>query len=171
MIKVEITKEMMDWATAKTKAHVKGQKFRSEVDKHNSVLLGYTGDACFQKQYPDATHVDESNYDFIYCDVQIDVKSWWSKYPPKPGYYVQIPTVDIVRHPEVYVFCCILDGFHYGYLVGFMDSYDYKEKSTFHRKGEKNDRLTYCVNCWELPITELESMEGDGKAKTIIIEI
>jgi len=173
MQKVKITEAMMNWAQDKANDHRKGKRFVKSIDLHNSVLVGYIGDAVFQEQYPDAIHVDESNYDFVYVNIEIDVKSWWSKYPPRNDYYVQIPTVDIIRSPEVYVFACIMDGFEYGYLVGHIDAKEFKKASTYRKKGEKGERagkeIKYTTNCWELPVSQLEPLDSEQISQVLTV--
>lgn len=158
MIKVTITNKMKGWAQVKARSHVKGKRFDSDIDKRDSVYLGYLGDAVFQKEYPYAEHCDRSDYDFLLAHNKIDVKSWWSKYKPKIEYFVQIPFRDIDRMPEVYVFICLNVEHDIGWIVGWIYAETFKETAAFKNKNtERGQAIRYTADCLELPVSKLRT--------------
>jgi len=156
MLRIIITAEMKEWARDKAQRHVKGKRFDSDIDKRNSVYLGYLGDAVFHKEYPYAEHCDLSDYDFILAHNKIDVKAWWSKYKPKPAYFVQIPAIDMDRRPEVYVFVCLNEGHGLGWIVGWIYAEAFKKLAAFRKKDEERGlAIKYTADCFEMQVSGL----------------
>ena len=109
MIEVAITSRMKEWAKKKANSHVKGKRFDENINRRDSVYIGYLGESVFWEENKKARHIDNSGYDFLLNNKKIEVKAYWSQFKPRPSFYLKIPTQDIKRTAEgaVYSFICI----------------------------------------------------------------
>ena len=159
MLSVVITETMQTWVSKKTDNHVKGGLFNEDLNKQESIKIGYSGDAVFQNKFPDATHVDISGYDFIYNTIKVENKSWWTKFRPKENYFVQIPVDDLKRSKaDIFVFIAINNNFTTGVIAGWIECAQYKKHGLFRKKGERREgitSLTYVADCYEMIIKDL----------------
>ena len=161
VLEVALSSTMREWAAEKTENHVKGNSFLKSVDTHHSVLCGYLGEAAFQHVFPQAKHIDVSKYDFLLGDEKIDVKTWWSNVKPLLSYYVQIPTVDLVRGAGLYTFTCVLADHSKAFLVGWIECDEFRTSADFRKKGtrrQSHPRITYTTDCLEMQILQLKDI-------------
>jgi len=82
---------MKDWARGKTDEQIETEGFINEIDTHESVYIGYLGEAAWWKNNPKAVHADSRDYDFKLNGNYYDIKSYWTQFRPRPGYTAIIP--------------------------------------------------------------------------------
>ncbi len=157
---IKLTEKMKRWAIDKENKHKKGKRFDKNVDKRNSIYIGYLGEAVFLNLYTDAIHVNNSEFDFLLWEVKYEVKSYWSKFEPKQDYFLKIPKLDASRvaNDTIYCFICIDTVNDMAWLLGFMPCIDFKRIAVFRAYGEKQSGCDffYTTDCYEIQVKHLK---------------
>lgn len=156
---VDLTDKLKEWARGKAKAHNKGKRFDSEVDKHDSVYIGYLGEGAFWCENKDSLHIDTSSYDFLLRGRKYEIKTWWSKCPPKQDYFLKIPSQDMDRIDleAYYCFICVNPCGDMAWILGLISAVQFKDISVFRRCGEKQlgSGFIYTTDCHETQVRYL----------------
>jgi hypothetical protein len=165
MIEVQITTAIKKWATDKTEIAIKTEGFIDDINNHDSVYIGYVGEAAFWAASPHAEHKDTRDYDFVLEGAFVDVKSYWTNYKPKPHYTAFIPAKNMNRGKGNYLFVAVNLENDTAYLIGYIDCEEFKEKAAFCEKGAKKPGRSgeYACNCYELPISGLIPYQAIGE--------
>lgn len=157
MIEIELTDEMKAWSRTKAEKQIETEGFISKIDTHESVYIGYLGEAAWWKNNPKATHIDGRDYDFKINGLYYDVKSYWSQYRPRPGYTVYVPAENLIRGKGFYSFVAVLEDINLAILIGEISCQEFREKSEF--RNENQDKIgrsgQYLCDCYELYINQL----------------
>ena len=108
--------------------------------------------------------VDLSNtydYDIIYKDTKIDVKTKKVSSEPKPHYECSIANLNTKQKCDVYVFTRVLKDMSKGWILGFLTKEDYFNKATFLKRGniDPSNNWTVKTDCFNLSISNLKPIE------------
>ena len=101
------------------------------------------------------------DYDIIYNNLKIDVKTKRVTTPPKDYYECSVASLNTKQLCDVYVFTRILKDMTKGWLLGYINKKDYFDKATFLKKGEVDHSNNWKVatDCYNLPINKLNNIE------------
>jgi len=157
MKKVLITPKMEAWAQRKAIAQVETEGFIRAIDTHESVYVGYLGEAAWWSCHPTALHADSRDYDFILDGETYDVKSYWSKYKPREGYTAYIPAKNMNRGKGFYYIVAVLPETKKAYLIGQIECERFKQIADFRKNGQKKEGRSgyFKCDCYEILLSEL----------------
>lgn len=105
----------------------------------------------------DATY----NYDILYDDIKVDVKTKRRSVEPKPYYECSIADYNTEQDCDIYYFVSVLYDYSEAWLLGYKDTDEYYELADFHEKGDvdQDNDFEFKADCWNLPISELDTLE------------
>lgn len=136
---VELSQAQKDWAMKMRDVHIEGPGWNQDIGSASNLYIGYLGEAAFFKRAKSREEqidrVDQSSHDFIYKGIQVDVKTWPSKYDPQVGYDVLISKNDSNRGQGVYVFGCCNTMKGHIIFVGWKDCDEFRSDSVLWLKG------------------------------------
>lgn len=162
---VEISSPMKQWAMEKRDAHIKGPRYDSAIGSPGNLYVGYLGEAAFWKYakglMQPIARVDKSSHDFIYRDIiQVDVKTWASKYDPKEEYITYISELDSSRGQGTYLFGCLNTLKEHVIFVGWKGCHEFSEYAELREKGSTEEGgFVYKVNTMTMKISDLNPMK------------
>lgn len=164
MIEIDITEEMIE--EAKRLANELGS-LRNSIRNGEGNIVGFLGEICFLKQYPEAFRDNDYDHDIIYKNKRVEVKTKDRTVIPKSHYECSIANYNTKQLTDYYFFVSLLrQGCEYkkGYLLGYIRKDEYFKRAKLLRKGDidPSNNFTVRADCWNLPISELKG-NNNGK--------
>ncbi len=156
MIEIKLTKEIVE--QCKNKAKDIG-KLNNSITKGQGNLAGIVGEYIVHKYLKNSEWKNTYDYDLIYNDNKIDVKTKRCNSKPKENYDCSVAKTSLHQNCDEYVFVRVLNDMSKGWILGWMDKDEYLNRATFMVKGEIDPRNNFRVraDCYNLPISELRS--------------
>ena len=161
-----ISKNIIDEATNRVNQFQFGQRgkslFGSERDR---TLIGYIGEYMVMDYLKIEIEDDQFDYDLIYANKKLEVKSISCKFKPKLNYLCTVNSFNLKgvhkQKADFYVFTRIINNMSKGWILGFIDCQKFFNKGTFVKKGSN---VVPGVKFWKanatiLPINELTSIQ------------
>lgn len=160
-IKVQITEQMKRHAL-KMSENNKFTNARSLI-KGNSLMEGLLAEIVFEETFPDAERCNTFDYDFLWRNEKIDIKSKTvinGENIPRAEYVLTIPEYSLnIQKCDKYV--CIYNNKQYtlSWIVGMISKEQYKQMAVLRKKGDIDERnnFEFYENKFELTIDKLES--------------
>ena len=121
----------------------------NSITKGQGNIVGFLGEIIVA-EYLDIILDNTYDYDLIYKNKKIDVKSKKVTTPPKSYYECNL-----------YVFTRIKNDLSAGWIVGYLDKKEYLDSSKFLKKGEidSDNNWKVLTDCYNLPINKLKDIE------------
>ena len=140
-IEVDITQDMID------KAQQKIDKINFDVNKglskfgseQSRTLVGYLGEQMVASHLKIAIDVDGYDYDLMYKNFKVEVKTISCKFMPLPHYLCIVNSHNLEgvhkQRADYYIFTRILNDKSKGWILGNIKCKDFFEGGTFVPKG------------------------------------
>mgnify|MGYP003673265231 CR=1 FL=1 len=154
MKEFEIDKDIV--CAAREKAEELGVVRRSITHGEGNVA-GFIGEALAKNVYG-GEMVNTFKYDLVLPDgKRIDVKTKRTGFEPKPDYDCSVSQFQIDYDCDGYIFVRVLRSYEKGWVLGYITKDDFKKKSTYHNKGERDGGFIFRQSCFNIKISELVS--------------
>jgi len=145
-------------------------KLKNSIRKGEGNVVGVLGEI-LTAQYLGAEHSPTYDFDIIYRDFKIDVKTIETTVRPRRNYVAAIPAFNITQACDLYVFARVHKSLTIVWLIGFIQRDLFYKQARFNKKGEKNkDNFrgfksdTYALEYSKLlPIKNLKKTELNKK--------
>ena len=170
MIEIIITNEMIVSAKLKSDS-VKfdsGKKSNRFGFEKNRTFVGYLGEQMVMQHLKTSVDIDDYEYDLIYNDIKIEVKTISCKFKPRLDYFCTVNSCNDIgvrkQSADYYIFTRILNDYSIGWILGYMKCDDFFKRGKYIEKGsEPINGLTFEKgNATVMPISELHLMKGDN---------
>lgn len=168
---IDITSDMVGSALDRFKKS--GGEFKNSYHKDKGKVWGYLGEevvlACLGK---DAKLVDERDFDILFKNFRIDVKTKTRKDAPRPDFDGMILASSAHQKVDYYFFVSILaprglkdnnleeilkTKFEKAYVVGWISKEGFFKKSKLNRVGEvANNGVVWKEDAYTIPYSELQ---------------
>jgi len=147
---IELARKMSDNMGALNNSITKGQ----------GNIIGFLGEIIVA-QYLDITLNNTYDYDLIYNDKKIDVKSKKVSSPPRDYYECSVAALNTKQKCDLYVFTRIKNDLSEGWILGCLEKEKYLSTSTFLKKGsiDPDNNWKVSTDCYNLPINKLKNIE------------
>lgn len=169
MIEIIITADMIK------KSQDKADKVKFDANKNlnkfgsekNRTLIGYLGEQLVLHHLKTATDVDDYEYDLLYNETKVEVKTISCKFKPRPDYLCTVNSChDVGTHKQsadYYIFTRVLNDLSVGWILGNIKCEDFFKKGKFIAKGsEAIAGISFDkANATVLPISELNAMKSN----------
>lgn len=161
MEEIKLTTEDLELATIK--ANEMGALNHSYT-KGAGNLVGQLGEIATCKylgaKFGEATY----QYDFIFNDLRIDVKTKGCTSKPRDFYFVGVNTCTPKQKCDIYLFTRVLKPSHdICWLLGWLPRDQFYDLAVFYKKGELDpfgdDIFRFREDGYQLPISELRSVK------------
>jgi hypothetical protein len=152
-------------------AHLKDKKMgllNNSIMSGKGNFDGFVGENALKHYLNIPLTLDQNTYDYdvVYQDFLIDVKSKKTSVIPRPDYECSVANYNTRQKCTHYVFTRIL--YHPEkrlpnsiYIMGFLPKEEYYAKARFLQKGQKDGSNGFIVrsDCWNLPYSQLRPIE------------
>jgi hypothetical protein len=147
---IELARKMSDNMGALNNSITKGQ----------GNIIGFLGEIIVA-QYLEITLNNTYDYDLIYNDKKIDVKSKKVSSPPRDYYECSVAALNIKQKCDLYVFTRIKNDLSEGWILGYLEKEKYLTTSTFLKEGsiDPDNNWKVSTDCYNLPINKLKNIE------------
>ena len=100
---------------------------------------------------------DTYDYDIVYQNIKVDVKTKERTVPPRPHYECSVADFNTKQNCDEYAFVSVLDTLKEAWYLGKISKPDFYKKAGFHRKGEvdRANNFTFKADCYNIPISLL----------------
>jgi hypothetical protein len=100
---------------------------------------------------------DTYDYDIVYQNTTVDVKTKERTVAPKPYYECSVADFNTKQDCDEYAFVSVLDTLKEAWYLGKISKPDFYTKAVFHRKGEVDpaNNFTFKADCYNIPISLL----------------
>ena len=133
----------------------------NSITKGDGNLSGFIGEMMALSCLPEAKLLNTYDFDIIYKDNKLDVKTKRTKVAPREYYDCSVAAFNTKQKCSHYVFTRILNDFSKGWLLGWMPKDEYFSSSRLLKKGDRDGDNGFIVksDCYNLPINKLYDIE------------
>lgn len=165
MLAVQNTKDIL------LNAHLKDKqmgRLNNSIMRGTGNFDGFVGENALKHFLNIPLTLDQNTYDYdvVFHDLLIDVKSKKTSVTPRPDYECSVANFNTRQKCTHYVFTRIYYRPehklpHTTYIMGFMPKDEYYAKARFLQKGQKDGSNGFIVraDCWNLPYSQLYPIE------------
>ena len=156
LIEIQITKKMIQVAQQKS---IEMGKLNNSITEGEGNLAGFIGEAMVAHFFR-VPLVNTYDFDVIYKNIKIDVKTKRTTVEPKPYYECSVADYNIKQDCDGYLFTRVLNNLEKGWLLGYIPKAEYYQMSIKHRKGEidPQNNFRFKADCYNLSIEKLYSV-------------
>ena len=130
----------------------------NSIRKGEGGLVAYIGEEV-AKSVLNGDIKDTYDYDIIYQNTKVDVKTKERTVAPKSYYECSVADFNTKQACDEYAFVSVLNTLKEAWYLGKISKLDFYKKATFHRKGEidTDNNFTFKADCYNIPISLLNS--------------
>jgi hypothetical protein len=125
-------------------------------DRLAGIIVAYIGEEV-AKQVLGGEIEDTYDYDIIYGETKVDVKTKERTVPPKAYYACSVADFNTRQDCDEYAFVNVLDNLQEAWYLGKISKKEFYKIATFHKKGEvdPDNNYTFRADCYNVPIRKL----------------
>lgn len=119
-------------------------------------MAGFLGEVIVA-EFLDAQHHNTYDYDLIWGEARIDVKTKRTGVPPKDYYECSVAAYNTTQLCDMYAFCRISNDMRTLWFLGLIPKYTYFENARFLKKGQKDgdNNFTVKADCYNMSIRDI----------------
>ena len=131
-------------------------KLKNSILNGNGNLTGFIGEF-ISHQIIGGSLVNEYDYDLIYKDIKIDIKTKLTTVKPLSKYDCSIAKFNTKQNCDVYVFTRVLKNYQKGWVLGWLPKQEYFDEAIFLKKGDidKSNNFKVKADCYNVKIFQL----------------
>lgn len=152
-IRVSISGEML--VEAQRKSDEMGRLKHSILGGEGN-LAGFLGELMFLKTFPGSFSENTYQHDINYLGTKIEMKTVQTTVKPSLDFNCHVAAYNAHQRADIYVFARVLKTYDVGWIMGWMDTGDWKHLSRKAKKGESDGDFIFPVDCFNLKYRELE---------------
>lgn len=132
----------------------------NSITKGQGNIVGFLGEIIVA-EYLDIILDNTYDYDLIYKNKKIDVKSKKVTTPPKSYYECSIAALNTKQKCDLYIFTRITKDLSRGWILGYLDKEKYLNDSKLLKKDEidSDNGWKVLTDCYNLPINKLKDIK------------
>jgi hypothetical protein len=129
---------------------------KNSIRKGEGSLVAYIGEEVV-KNVLNGEIKDTYDYDIVYQDTKVDVKTKERTVAPKAYYECSVADFNTRQDCDEYAFVSVLNTLKEAWYLGKITKSNFYKKATFHRKGEIDpaNNFTFKADCYNIPISLL----------------
>ena len=130
---------------------------KNSIRKGEGSLVAYIGEEVV-KNILKGEIKDTYDYDIVYKNTKVDVKTKERTVPPRPYYECSVADFNTAQDCDEYAFVSVLSNMKAAWYLGKISKADFYKTATFHEKGEidPDNNFTFKADCYNIPISELQ---------------
>jgi hypothetical protein len=141
-------------------------ELNGSITKGKSNFFGALGEIIIRDYFLSLNYkvemVNDYNYDLIINNKKIDVKTKRTTTIPEENFNCSISSFNIKQKTEYYFFVRITEDSKTGFILGYLSKNKFFEKSTFNKKGEKDENgWIFKDDCYNVKIKDLNKFKHE----------
>jgi len=158
MKEIIVDKKWIEDSTLKSKEM---GNLNNSITKGDGNLSGFIGEMMVLSFIPESKLFNTYDFDIIYKDNKLDVKTKRTTVIPKEYYDCSVAAFNTKQKCSHYIFTRVLNDLSKGWLLGWMPKEEYFKSARFLKKGDRDGDNGFIVraDCYNLPINKLCDME------------
>lgn len=156
---IKVTSEMMEHAQRKSSEM---GRLRNSITKGEGNFIGFLGEMAtkFYLKIPLEEEMNTYDYDIIFNNQKIDVKSKKTSVMPVTTHEGSVSASNVTQECDLYLFTRVLDVQpSYVYLMGYYPKKEYFENATLLREGQRDGAFTVRADCWNMIYGRMKPVE------------
>jgi len=135
-------------------------QLNNSITKGQGNIIGFLGEIIVA-EYLNIILNNTYDYDLVYKNKKIDVKSKRVTTPPKSYYECSIAALNTKQKCDLYVFTRIKNDLSTGWILGYLEKNKYLNDSKFLKKDEidLDNNWKVITDCYNLPINKLKDVK------------
>jgi hypothetical protein len=128
----------------------------NSIRKGEGSLVAYIGEEV-AKAVLGGKIEDTYDYDIVYGETKVDVKTKERTVPPRYYYECSVADFNTKQGCDEYAFVSVLDNLREAWYLGKISKKEFYETAVFHKKGEvdPDNNFTFKADCYNIPIRSL----------------
>ena len=163
MKNIKIEKEDIDLANKMSSSM---GALNNSITKGRGNVIGFLGEIIVAKELG-ITLDNTYDYDLIFNNKKIDVKSKKVSSAPRDYYECSVAALNTRQKCDLYAFTRIKNDLSEGWILGCLEKKKYLSDSKFLKKGsiDPDNNWKVLTDCYNLPINKLETVDKLIKEK------
>ena len=130
---------------------------KNSIRKGEGSLVAYIGEEVV-KNVLKGEIKDTYDYDIIYKDTKVDVKTKERTVAPKSYYECSVADFNTEQRCDEYAFVSVLNTMEAAWYLGKISKADFYKTATFHEKGEidPDNNFVFKADCYNISISKLK---------------
>ena len=131
----------------------------NSITKGQGNVIGFLGEIIVANELG-ITLDNTYDYDLIFNDKRIDVKSKKVSSVPRDYYECSVAALNTRQRCDLYMFTRIKNDLSEGWILGYLEKEKYLTDSKFLKKGsiDPDNNWKVSTDCYNLPINKLETI-------------
>jgi len=131
---------------------------KGSIENGDGNYAGFFAEALFADQIG-GERDNTYEYDIIYNDNKIDIKTKRRSVTPEPYYECSVADYNTEQDCDYYYFVSVRYDYSEASLLGYLTPEEYYDKATFHEAGDidEDNGFEFKADCWNVPISGLET--------------
>ena len=156
MKNIKIEKEDIDLANKMSSSM---GALNNSITKGRGNVIGFLGEIIVANELG-ITLDNTYDYDLIFNDKRIDVKSKKVSSVPRDYYECSVAALNTRQRCDLYMFTRIKNDLSEGWILGYLEKEKYLTDSKFLKKGsiDPDNNWKVSTDCYNLPINKLETI-------------
>jgi len=156
MIEVKLSSDIVHEATEKS---AEMGRLNNSITGGAGNIAGFIGERIVADFLGEGAAIRNTyDYDIVFEDITIDVKTKRTTVAPKPYYECSVAKLNTTQKCDVYAFTRVSKDLSTAWILGFKDKMKYFEEATMLTRGEVDPSNNFTVksDCYNLRIDELD---------------
>jgi hypothetical protein len=153
--RVEIDESDIEWAKMESGSI---ENLNNSIRSGKGSIYGKLGERIFHKTYPEASYVNNYDYDFCLKSKTFDIKTKCRNVPPLENYEAIVPDMNTSQKCDFYFFVQVQNDMTHGWLLGYKSKEFFYKQAKLMRKGTNNGWSEYKCDTWSMPLSQLKGM-------------
>jgi len=137
---------------------------KNNINGNVSKFRGYVGEEIMLEYWSGADHVNTPNYDLIYKNTKVEIKTRMTSVVPFPEMVVNIGAHRLQK-TDVYLFLFLNYDYRECYIAGTIKKDTFLQHAELKNKGDKHVNGEYYNDTFILPIKYLKPLKEEIEAK------
>ena len=129
---------------------------KNSIRKGDGSLVAYIGEEVV-KNVLKGEIKDTYDYDIVYKNTKVDVKTKERTVAPKPYYECSVADFNTKQDCDEYAFVSVLNNMKEAWYLGKISKSDFYKTAVFHKKDEVDpaNNFTFKADCYNIPVWKL----------------
>jgi len=153
-----------EWITEAKKRSLEMGRLINSIEKGRGNVAGFLGEIStlyFLGEDPFCTKYNTYDYDLIFGDKTVEVKTKRCQSKPKDHYECSVASTSVFQKCTHYIFTRVDNDYKLCWILGWMEKGKYLKQAKFLKKGDQDGDNGFIASrdCHNVPISKLNAMK------------
>ena len=134
-------------------------KLKNSITEGRGNIIGFLGEELIKK-YLGIQDNNTYEYDLIYKNKKLEVKTKARTVEPRPFYNATVSSYNPNQKCDYYIFTSVLKDYSFGWICGFISKHDFFENAVFNKKGDyESNTFKFRSDCYNIQYDKLKDID------------